>query len=82
MAEASLIYFDASRASAEFVELFLCVSRNSVARGSEAVSVTCGTRCDVEQGKRLLSTVSQRRTDTLMNRLLRGEFAMLTRLEQ
>ena len=81
MAEASLIYFDASRASAEFVEKFLCVSRNSVARGSEAVSVTCGTRCDVEQGKRLLSTVSQRR-DTLMNRLLRGEFAMLTRLEQ
>jgi hypothetical protein len=40
-------------------ELFLCVAWNSVARGSEAVSVTYGPRRDVKQSIAFLSTASQ-----------------------
>ena len=56
---ALLVYFDVSTASTEFVELFLRVSWNSVARGSEAVSVTRGSSRDVKQSITFLSTASQ-----------------------
>jgi hypothetical protein len=57
---ARLVYFDTSTASTVFAELFLYVSWNSVARGSEAVSVTYGPRRDVKQSIAFLSTASQR----------------------
>ena len=71
VAEARLVYFDAPAVSTVFVKLFLCVSWNSVARGSEAVSVTCGSRSDVKQSVTFLSTASQR-TGNLMN-CMKGE---------
>ena len=71
-------YFDTSMASTEFAELFLCVSWNIVARGSEAVSVTYGSCCDVKQSTTFLSTASQRRTGDLMNCVWR-ELAVLAR---
>jgi hypothetical protein len=64
---ARLVYFETPMASTEFAELFLCVPWNSVARGSETVSVTYGSRRDVTQTIAFLSTASQQGTSNLMN---------------